>query len=91
VDLAWGNHNRTGLCTLDESGQSVDSGRADSHEHLAEWVRPHLSDGYVIAVDARPIVKHCQGRRPCEDLVSRALGHRDAAAYSSNPSYAMVH
>ena len=84
IDLAWGPNKSTGLCAIREDGIVIDSGRVHADVQLLAWMKPHLGDGVFVAVDAPLIVPNRTGRRNCDQLVSRAFGHRHASTHSVN-------
>ncbi|HWB72587.1 MAG TPA: DUF429 domain-containing protein [Egibacteraceae bacterium] len=83
VDLAWGRRNPTGLCAV-EDGAVVESSLARDDDEILAWLRPHVGDGCVVAVDAPLVVRNATGSRPCEKALNRCFGRFHAGCYPSN-------
>lgn len=83
VDLAWGLRGGTGLCVVSD-GSVQASTRLVGDDEILAWLKPHLDDGCVVAIDAPLIVTNPTGRRRCESLISRCFGAEHAGAHSSN-------
>ena len=84
VDLAWGEHNRTGLAVLDGSGGLIASTSVHTDDELAAFVAEHCAGTLTAAIDAPLIVPNESGRRPCEALVGQLFGRFGAGAYPAN-------
>jgi predicted RNase H-like nuclease len=86
IDLAWSDHNPTGVCALDDRGRVVDERVLDGDEEIVDWLGM-LPDGpAVVAVDAPLRVPNETGRRTAEAEVQAAYGRRKAGAHPSNRS-----
>lgn len=93
IDLAWSRtgRGRTGLCVADESGRVLDSTSVRSDDEIVDWLGPHCDGPVLAGIDAPITVPNDTGRRPCDDLVSRAFGPYEAGVYPanrSNPAFA---
>lgn len=84
VDLAWGRTNGSGLCLV-RNGRVIDSARVLTDEEIIEWVRSRVAGAAcLITFDAPLIVANEKSCRPCERLLGRWMGGRDASPHSSN-------
>jgi predicted RNase H-like nuclease len=83
VDLAWGRRAWTGLCAV-EGGRVLDSDRVRDDDALDAWIAGRAASPLLLAIDAPLVVENAAGRRPCEDVLSRAYGARHAGPYPAN-------
>jgi predicted RNase H-like nuclease len=83
VDLAWGQKGGTGVCVV-RGGNVLDSALLRTDEQILKWLAPHTAGPCLVAIDAPIVVINPTGRRPCESVLSRWLGGRDAGPHSSN-------
>lgn len=84
IDLAWGSKARTGLAVVDDEGRLVESGAVRTDDEIDEWLRAHVGEIVVAAVDAPLIVPNETGQRRCETEISRAFWRHKIGAHSSN-------
>lgn len=84
IDLAWGSKARTGLAVVDDEGRLVESGAVRTDDEIDAWLRAHVGEVVVAAVDAPLIVPNETGQRRCETEISRAFWRHKIGAHSSN-------
>jgi predicted RNase H-like nuclease len=83
IDLAWTPRGGTGLCAV-EGGRVVDSTRLSADAEILAWLNDHLAGDVLIAIDAPLIVRNANGRRPCDQVISRCFGAQHASTHSAN-------
>lgn len=83
VDLAWAEHNRTGLCAVD-GDRVVESATAGDDDEIVGWISRHSRDGVVVAFDAPLIVKNPRGCRGPERVVASVWGGAHASCHVAN-------
>ena len=89
IDLAWkSERNPTGAVCLrgDRTGAELVAVAPPlwSTTSVLEFVRTHTAEESVVAVDAPLIITNVSGQRPCETLVGKRYGARDASCHTSN-------
>jgi predicted RNase H-like nuclease len=83
VDLAWAEHNRTGLCAV-EDDRVIDSGVAGDDGEVIGWIDKHGAEASVVAFDAPLIVENHAGCRGCERVIASAWGRAHASCHVAN-------
>lgn len=83
VDLAWAEHNRTGLCAI-EDDRVVDSAVAGDDDEVVGWIEKHGAVACVVAFDAPLIVENDEGCRGCERVIASAWGRAHASCHVAN-------
>ena len=83
VDLAWGSHNDSGVCAV-EDGHVLDSACLRSDDDIDAWIRGWAADEMLVAFDAPLIVKNRRGRRPCESVLASAFAVEHAGPFPAN-------
>jgi predicted RNase H-like nuclease len=83
VDLAWAEHNRTGLCAV-EGGRVVDSATAGDDDEVAGWIEDHAAANVMVAFDAPLIVRNRTGCRGCERVIASVWGRAHASCHVAN-------
>jgi predicted RNase H-like nuclease len=91
IDLAWkSERNATGAVCLqgDRTGAELVAVAPPlwSAMEVLEFVQANAAAESVVAVDAPLIIANRSGQRPCEALVGKRYGHRDASCHTSNLS-----
>ena len=89
IDLAWkGDRNPTGAVCLrgDRTGAELIAVAPPlwSAGSVLEFVRTYTATESVVAVDAPLVITNTSGQRPCETLVGKRYGGRDASCHTSN-------
>ena len=89
IDLAWkSEHNPTGAVCLrgDRSGAELFAVAPPlwTATTVLEFVMAYTAAESVVAVDAPLIIANTSGQRPCETLVGKRYGDRDASCHTSN-------
>lgn len=82
IDLAWST-GRTGVC-LAEDGHVRESASMVSDEAVRGWVREHMGDEVLVAIDAPLSVINPAGRRPCEGVLGSAYWREQAGPHPAN-------
>ena len=83
MDLAWAEHNRSGLCVV-ENGRVIDSAIAGDDDDVVRWVEHHAGDDVVVAFDAPLIVRNRKGCRGCERVIASVWGRAHASCHVAN-------
>lgn len=89
VDLAWkSDKNHSGVIvmrgTLEGAEIIASSNGLATLSGVLEFVITHSTENTVVAIDAPLIITNQTGQRPCETLIGRRFGARDASAHTSN-------
>ena len=84
VDLAWAEHNRTGLCAV-EGDRVIASATVRADDEIVAWMARHAAGAAIVAFDAPLIVtnppKTCRGP---ERVVASVWGGAQASCYPAN-------
>jgi hypothetical protein len=83
VDLAWGEHAKTGVCAI-VHGQVVESGTARTDAENIAWIERYRAEAMTVAVDAPLVVPNDTGARGCERTVTRLWGGAWAGTHPAN-------
>ncbi len=83
VDLAWAEHNRTGLCAA-EDGRVIDSATAGDDDEVVGWIEDHARANVLVAFDAPLIVRNRSGCRGCERVIASVWGRAHASCHVTN-------
>jgi predicted RNase H-like nuclease len=88
IDLAWGEHNRDGICLIEASSRRAFV-RAIAHtlgdEALLSWLSKRTDSAPVILmVDAPIVCPNTSGSRPVDKLTHRLFGQFHAGCYPAN-------
>jgi len=91
VDLAWQSERNTSgaaVLTGSRSGARLAtvSDPLTSIDEVVNFVRAHVNEKTVTAIDAPLIMPNRTGMRPCERLVTKRYGGRHAGCHPSNRS-----
>jgi predicted RNase H-like nuclease len=89
VDLAWrSSQNPSGAAVLlgDCTGSelAVVAPPLRTIDQVRHFVDQHMRAITVVAIDAPLIIRNFSGQRPCETLVGKRYGKRDASCHTSN-------
>jgi predicted RNase H-like nuclease/diadenosine tetraphosphate (Ap4A) HIT family hydrolase len=89
VDLAWkSDQNPSGLAAAvgDSNGAELVEAQASAKglDAVLAFVRAHLAEHTVIAIDAPLIITNKTGQRACERIVAKRFGRYKAGAHPSN-------
>jgi predicted RNase H-like nuclease len=89
IDLAWRDGNKpSGAAVLEGDRQRarlVDASLVRYADVLG-YVERHTIGSTVVAIDAPLVIRNETGQRPCETLISRSYGARQASCHTSNLS-----
>ncbi len=89
IDLTWrSDRNHTGAAVLrgDRGGTEL-TAVSYSIRTIAEvraFIETHAGASTVIAIDAPLIIENATGQRPCETVVGKEYGGREASCHTSN-------
>ncbi|MBM4443358.1 MAG: DUF429 domain-containing protein [Candidatus Rokubacteria bacterium] len=83
VDLAWAEHNRTGLCLVDD-GRAVESAVARGDDEIVQWIGCRAAGDVVVAFDAPLVVENRDGCRGPERVIASAWGRAHASCHVAN-------
>ena len=86
LDLAWADHNPSGVCVLDGTGLVVDEQSLTSDDEIIEWIEDHLGGPAVVAADIPLQVPNPEGTRRCDRHVASDYGARKAGPHPANRS-----
>lgn len=88
VDLAWGNKNPDGLCSIGiKNGKArlEHIGLSKGDSQLTEWIQNYVDQGSVLAMfDAPLICRNKTGSRPVDRASHRHFGKYKAGCYPVN-------
>jgi predicted RNase H-like nuclease len=87
IDLAWRSRNPTGAAVLkgDRSGARLEVVTSLSPEHsVIDFIRAHVTDNTIVAIDAPLIIVNQTGQRQCETEVGKRYGRREVSCHTSN-------
>lgn len=84
LDLAWGEHNPTGVAVLDEDGHLISISSCRSDDEIVAALGQIVGEDCVVAIDAPLIVTNPQGARPAETALNQDFAKYDAGAHPAN-------
>ena len=87
IDLAWSSRNPTGAAVLkgDRAGASLEVVTSLSPDHsIIDFIRAHVTDNTIVAIDAPLIIVNQTGQRQCETDIGKQYGAREASCHTSN-------
>lgn len=90
LDLAWADHNYSGVAALDANGNLVDERRLLTDADILDWIDALLVPGpAVVAADIPLQVPNQEGARPCDRSLTSRYGARGAGPHPANRSLFM--
>ena len=86
LDLAWADHNPSGVAVLDDTGRLIDEQTLTTDAEILAWIASHLEGGTVVAADIPVTVPNETGARPCDRRLASVYGSRRAGPHPANRS-----
>mgnify|MGYP001822865729 CR=1 FL=1 len=84
LDLAWADHNPSGVCVLDAGGTVLEERLLDSDDAIVAWIDAWLDGPAVIAADIPLAVPNESGARACDRAIASDYGGRRAGPHPAN-------
>jgi predicted RNase H-like nuclease len=84
LDLAWADHNPSGVSVLDATGTVLDERLLGSDEEIIDWIDARLAGPAIIAADIPITVPNDSGARVCDRAIASDYGARRAGPHPAN-------
>src|SRR4051812_46172260 len=84
IDLAWGERKPTGIAVLDDNGRLLRVAAVRTDAEIVAEVKPHVTGGCLVGIDAPLVVVNPTGNRPAEAALNRDFARFHAGAHPTN-------